>query len=93
MRKKKAPTAQIQTGNAVIDDLVWQLLKNPGSLIVAGNPSQAKEIEGYGVPAEDVGVLCSIRSGVAIVLDRETYDRMRAEEDKLIATMRSGGDA
>lgn len=93
IRRKRASSGQIRTGNAVIDDLIAAMKKYPGTLIVTSNPAQAKEIEEYGVPAEDVGVLRSLRSGVAIVLDREIYDRSRAKEDQLIAQLQAGDDA
>ena len=91
--KKSIPAQQIRTGNAVIDDLIREMRRHSGSIIVAGNPAQAEEIQGYGVPADDIGVLLSLPVGTAIVLDRKTYDRMQAEEAELLAQLRAEADA
>lgn len=91
--KKSIPAQQVRTGNAVIDDLIREMRKHHGSVIVAGNPAQAEEIRGYGVPADDIGVLLSLPAGTVIVLDRKTYDRMQAEEAQLLAQLRAEADA
>ena len=91
--KKSIPAQQIRTGNAVIDDLIREMRRHSGSVIVAGNPAQAAEIRGYGVPTEDIGVLLSLPAGTAIVLDRNTYDWMQAEETELLAQLRADGGA
>ena len=91
--KKSIPAQQIRTGNAVIDDLIREMRRHSGSVIVAGNPAQAAEIQGYGVPADDIGVLLSLPVGTAIVLDRKTYDWMQAVEAQLLAQLRADGGA
>lgn len=91
--KKSIPREQIRTGNAVIDDLIREMRRHAGSFIVAGNPAQATEIKGYGVPADDIGVLLSLPAGTAIVLDRKTYDWMQAVEAQLLAQLRADGGA
>lgn len=91
--KKSIPAQQIRTGNAVIDDLIREMRRHSGSIIVAGNPTQAAEIRGYGVPADDIGVLLSLPAGTAIVIGRKIYERMQAEETELLAQLRAGADA
>ena len=91
--KKSMPREQIRTGNAVIDDLIREMRRHAGSVIVAGNPAQAAEIRGYSVPAEDIGVLLSLPAGTAIVIGRKIYERMQAEEAELLAQLRAGADA
>lgn len=91
--KKSMPREQIRTGNAVIDDLISEMRRHSGSVIVAGNPAQAEEIRGYGVPADDIGVLLSLPAGTAIVIGRKIYERMKAEEDALLAQLRADGGA
>lgn len=91
--KKSMPAQQIRTGNAVIDDLIREMRRHSGFVIVAGNPAQAAEIQGYGVPADDIGVLLSLPAGTAIVLDRKTYDWMQAVEAQLLAQLRADGGA
>ena len=91
--KKSMPGRQIRTGNAVIDDLIREMRRHSGSVIVAGNPAQAEEIRGYGVPADDIGVLLSLPAGTAIVIGRRIYERMQAEEAQLLAQLRAGADA
>lgn len=91
--KKSMPAQQIRTGNAVVDDLIREMRRHSGSVIVAGNPAQAAEIEGYGVPADGIGVLLSLPAGTAIVLDRKTYDWMQAVEAQLLAQLRADGCA
>ena len=91
--KKSIPAQQIRTGNAVIDDLIREMRKHSGSVIAMGNPAQAAEIQGYGVPADDIGVLLSLPAGTAIVIGREIYERMQAEEAQLLAQLRAGADA
>lgn len=91
--KKSIPAQQIRTGNAVIDDLIREMRRHSGSVIVAGNPAQAAEIQGYGVPADDIGVLLSLPVGTAVVIGRRIYERMKAEEDALLAQLRADGGA
>lgn len=91
--KKSMPAQQIRTGNAVIDDLIREMHRHSGSVIVAGNPAQAAEIQGYGVPADDIGVLLSLPAGTAIVIGRKIFERMQAEEDALLAQLRADGGA
>ena len=91
--KKSIPAQQIRTGNAVIDDLIREMRRHSGSVIVAGNPAQAAEIRGYGVPADDIGVLLSLPAGTAIVIGREIFERMQAEEAQLLAQLRTDSGA
>ena len=90
---KSIPAKQIRTGNAVIDDLIREMRRHAGSVIVAGNPAQAAEIQGCGVPADDIGVLLSLPAGTAIVIGRKTFERMQAEEAQLLAQLRADSGA
>ena len=91
--KKSMPAQQIRTGNAAVDDLIREMRRHAGSVIVAGNPAQAAEIQRYGVPADDIGVLLSLPAGTAIVIGRKIFERMQAEEVQLLAQLRAGADA
>lgn len=82
--KKHGRRSPVRTGNAVVDALWRERSKRPGSLIVTGNPAQAEEIKSWGIPADDVGVLLSLDPGIAIVINRKKYNRLKAQEDELV---------